>query len=103
MTFELACEKIKEADMVLVSLGEEFDTIKALKQNTAYLEAVEKINMIVTYFKQQHFNLIFLFQNQHKKEVLSKKIIPPLLRLFCTQPITVTVSPILALLTSVHL
>ena len=62
MTFELACEKIKEADMVLVSLGEEFDAIKALKQDTAYLEAVEKINAsgktwllpaCETYFRQK--------------------------------------------------
>ena len=62
MTFELACEKIKEADMVLVSLGEEFDTIKALKQDTAYLEVVEKINesgktwllpACETYFRQK--------------------------------------------------
>jgi len=44
MTFELICEKIKVADMVLVSLGEEFDTIKALKEDTAYLEATEKIS-----------------------------------------------------------
>ena len=44
MTFEVACEKIKEADMILVSLGEEFDTIKALKQDADYLETIEKIN-----------------------------------------------------------
>ena len=44
MTFECVCEKINEAEMVLVSLGEEFDTIKALKESSAYVELNEKIN-----------------------------------------------------------
>ena len=44
MTFELVFEKIKDADMVLVSLGEEFDTVKVLKESAEYVEIIEKIN-----------------------------------------------------------